>query len=331
MLIIALWFVGFLQGPSLITSAANVRLREAPVASARIVDELPLGTRLEAMTPSGKAGATDRVVSDGWTRVRTLDGADGWVAADLIRAIDPARPLPVIEAIVRARLPSSAQRAADARGGGESFASRIQIARLIDEASVEAGDRETAARFALYQLRALSYALGAVPFRRGRQPPYGAWLGARAASIVYNEPGGMWMVSSDHVRRVHDQHRGTAAADDIAWFRATNGLAGECEGDLPCAVSWRNTLEGEYLRLQPRGAHVEAAHARIASGLSGYLTNVESFPKVLAEFTPATRCGELRASLDPLRAAVTAAESARKAEALAAIARYARLCDGAGT
>jgi hypothetical protein len=56
------------------------------------------------------------------------------------------------------------------------------------------------------------------------------------------------------------------------------------------------------------------------------MDNLLRFPAVLAQFDPKTRCGELHASLDPLTAAVAASPSARKAEALAALDRYAKLC-----
>jgi hypothetical protein len=41
-----------------------------------------------------------------------------------------------------------------------------------------------------------------------------------------------------------EKHRGTAATDDIAWFFVENGLYGECEGNVPCYVAWRNQLDG---------------------------------------------------------------------------------------
>jgi hypothetical protein len=321
--VVVSWLAGASQLSWFITSAANVRLREAASTTSPIVRELPLGTWVERVGTN----ATSKT-SDGWLRVRTRDGAEGWITAALTRPLDPSRPLPAIEDIVRARLPSTARFEGEPRGGGESFASRGQLVRFVEEAPVDPADRESVARFALYQLRALLYALDAVPFRRDGVPPYQPWLKARASAIRYNEPGGDWMLEYGHVRRIYDQHRDTPAADEIAWLLVTNGLAGECEGDLPCAVSWSNRLAGEYLRLQPAGSYVAAAHARIASGLGGYLTNVESFPRVLAEFVPARRCGELKSSLDPLRAAVMASESVRKADALAAIARYERLCDG---
>ena len=105
-----------------------------------------------------------------------------------------------------------------------------------------------------------------------------------------------------------------------------NGLYGECEGDVPCYVTWQNELNGEYLRLHPRGRHADESNADIALRLNAAMDNLQGFPLVLNEFNRKTRCGELHVSLDALVAAVTTSTSVRKADALAAIDRFAQLC-----
>jgi len=64
------------------------------------------------------------------------------------------------------------------------------------------------------------------------------------------------MVDPSYVSGMHEKHRGTAAADDIAWFFVVNGLYGECEGDVPCYVDWENRLHGWSSNFEVRnGSH----------------------------------------------------------------------------
>jgi hypothetical protein len=165
-----------------------------------------------------------------------------------------------------------------------------------------------------------------VPFRRGESDPYRGWIRDHQDAARYDEPGGTWIVEPLYVTGAHDAYRGTAAADEIAWFFVQNGKYGECEGDVPCYVDWADRLEGWYLRTYTVGRHTDDANDRIALRLNGAMDNLQNFPAVLAQFDPRFRCGELQMFLDPLAEAVTAATSARKAGALAAIDRFARLC-----
>jgi hypothetical protein len=212
------------------------------------------------------------------------------------------------------------------RSGG-NFSVRLQLFDFIEHAAADVTDREIQARFALHRLRSMSDVASAVPFGQGNVEPYSPWLHAHDGAVVYNEPAGAWMVDPSHVQAVHEQHRQSVAADDVAWFYVTNGLYGECEGDVPCYVRWIHDLDGWYLRSHPNGRHADESNADVAYRLNGAMDNLQRFPRVLAEFDPKTRCSELHKSLDPLAAAVTASTSARKAEALAAIDRYAKLCN----
>src|SRR6187402_3037269 len=62
---------------SRITTAANVRLREAPAADSVIRRELPLGTPLSVVAVAEPVA--------GWSRVRTETGDEGWVSTTLTR------------------------------------------------------------------------------------------------------------------------------------------------------------------------------------------------------------------------------------------------------
>jgi|KBSMisStandDraft_5_1062788.scaffolds.fasta_scaffold179190_2 hypothetical protein len=296
----------------LMTNGTNVRVRNAPEATASILFELPLGTELLEVNRSNSR--------EPWFRVRTDDGREGWVLGRLTSSIDADRYGDTVEALVVAQLKRHSEMRAT------SFAARVQLFDLIERTSATLNKREARARFALYRLRSMQDVLLGVPFRGDGRDPYRAWIDEHSDAALYNEPGGSWMVAPAYVLKVHDEYRDTATADDIAWFYVQNGSPGECEGDVPCYVSWVNDLHGWYLRTHPHGRHSEDANAGIAEVLNGVMDNFKRFPLVLAAFDPKTRCGELHLVLDPLAAAVTATPSPSRAAALAAIERFAKLC-----
>jgi hypothetical protein len=238
----------------------------------------------------------------------------------LTTPLDLDRRDQTIESIVLSRLlRPSAPRA-------ETFSTRLQLFDLIERTAARLNDREAQARFALYRLRSMSDVALGVPFGRGDSDPYRPWIHAHQEEVVYDEPGGSWMVNASYIIQTHDTYRATAAADDIAWFLVQNGLRGECEGDVPCYLDSQNQLNGQYLRWHPRGRHADESNVNIARALNDIMDNLRALPAVLQEFDPTTRCGELHMSLDPLVAAVTASTSGPKAQALAAADRFAQLC-----
>jgi hypothetical protein len=310
-------FTGAAADERRLTNAVNVRLRSSSSTDAPITAELPLGTELVVL---GQTNAAQP-----WYHVKTDDGRDGWVLGSLTTSIDPDHKEKTIEAIVEARL----------RRDG-SFSDAVQLFELIERTAAGLRDPETQARFALHRMRAMSTVFGSVPdgitdrgvdSRDPRAEPYGNWIRAHLDEARYDEPGGGWIVDPGDARAVHDKHRQSDAADEMAWFYVTDGQLGECEGNVPCYVARQFQRRGWYLTEHPRGRHVDEATANIAQGLNGALDNLLRFPAVLAQFDPKTGCGELHASLDPLTAAVTASTSTKRAEALVALGRFAQLCN----
>lgn len=295
----------------LMTNGTNVRVRNAPEATASILFELPLGTELLEVSRSNSRKP--------WFRVRTDDGREGWVLGRLTTSIDADRYGDTVEALVVAQLKRHSEMRAT------SFAARAQLVDLIERTSATLNKREARARFALYRLRSMQDVLLGVPLRGDGRDPYRAWIAGHDDAALYIEPGG-WIVDPAYVLNVHDEYRDSPAADDIAWFYAQNGWLSECEGDVPCYVGWVNNLHGWYLRTHRGDHHSEDANAEIARALNGVMDNFTRFPLVLAAFDPKTRCGELHLVLDPLAAAVTATPSPSRAAALAGIERFAKLC-----
>jgi hypothetical protein len=297
-----------------ITNGTNVRLRATPQSTAAIIFQLSLGTELSVLARSG-------VASESWLRVRTNDGREGWLLGRLTTPIDSTHYLQTVEGITREQL------AAHAKVTATSFETRLQLFDLIERTAMHLAEREAQGRFALYRLRAMTLVLSGIPFKpRDFKTAYKPWLDAHREAVAYNSPAGAWMVEASYIREVHEEYRDTAAADDLAWFLVQNGLRGECEGDVPCYLSWQNQLNGEYLRLHPRGRHADQAAVDLARILNSIMDDLQKPRSILKELNSNTRCGELHASLDALVTAVTESSSARKADALAAIDRFAQPC-----
>src|SRR5581483_11904002 len=267
---------------SCITTASSVRLRRAPSTGAPISAELPLGTELVVLERTSQP--------DSWSHVRADDGREGWIFGSLTAPFDREHRDEAVESIVIDKLSSNSR---------TTFSVNVQLFDLIERTAAQLKDGEALARFALYRLRSMSFALHSVPFRQGDTDPYRTWIREHEHAALYNEPAGQWMVAPEYVMEIHKQFQGTDTSDDIAWFFVQNGFSGECEGDVPCYVASQNELNGEYLRLHPRGRHADESNTNIALALNGAMDNLRDYPAVLAEFDPKTRCSELHTSLDP--------------------------------
>jgi hypothetical protein len=322
------------QEPTRITSASNVRLRAAPSDGAAVVATLPLGTELVQLESGGEGGSWTRVrlpvhanqalhgsaatlafmkrASDServggaergsWGPASDAVGGaagakppgfplDGWLPTRLTRSLVKTRRADAIDSILQERLARK----------GDGFAARAELADFVERELKLAPDPETAGRLALAWVRAMSATLEAVPLARGTRPPYKSWLTSRANAVVYNEPGGRWIIRVNRLWALHDEHARTSSADEIAWAAVLNGAPGECEGFMPCHLQRRNLLEGEYLRRSALGRHVDEAVARVAGEASRWPVPLQK-PYF---FDPAKDCGELVQALDPLRAALS--------------------------
>ena len=282
----------------LIAGGANARAK--PATDALRLCPLSMGQELDLEAREGD-----------WVRVTTCGGG-AYVHASLVRPFTAATRDKARETLVRERLARE----------GEGFAAADALIGLIEAWGRQYEDAETRARYALYRMQAIARAAsigegGALRSRLVRV------LADSSPMFVYNEPGGMWMLRDEYIWQVYAEHQSTAAADDIAWFAAENGLAGECEGDLPCHLAWTDRLQGEYLRRHPLGRHVEAAIDRVR-----YITTMLGDPpKRIFEGVPkAEVCADLAKPLTPLRAAVAGSSSQHRDAALRELDRVAALC-----
>jgi hypothetical protein len=203
------------------------------------------------------------------------------------------------------------------------FPTRVAAVRRVESALASEADAGRAGALALLHLRALRWLLASVPMDGSRREPYRSWLDAHETIVVYNEPGGEWILSSSWLWDVHDAHRETAAAEPIAWLAVENRLPGECEGYAPCYAYTLNLLPGEYLRRHPDGAHAADAATIIRRSCEETL-RLQSDPAF--QINPAEDCRELASSLDALRDALLASPGEAQGAALGAIAALRAFC-----
>jgi hypothetical protein len=231
-----------------------VRLRATPAATGAAVRTLDIAAPL---TVEGTdAGA--------WVRVRTADGARGWVRRDLTVPYDAANPLPALRRIA-ARAVAQEQ---------APFATRARLVNVLTDAAAAATAPAVKGELGLLRLRALQKALDehartaqggseARPLRDGR-------IRADSSEISYGEPQGQWYVDADAFWALQRRYRALPIGDAIAWEAATQQIPGECEGDPTCLFALAEMTTVRYLSMYPRGTNAPAALRRLVE-LLGYV------------------------------------------------------------
>jgi hypothetical protein len=292
--------------PTRITAVANVTLRAAPSPTGTAIAQLPLGTEVRDAGPAG--------LDKTWVLVRLADAREGWIQSRLMKPLDPVWRWPVFDAIIAERL--------DRKGDG--FPALVELVSFIERVEPEYSDKDGRAPIELARLRALARAAAGAPSRHSNRDPYASWLTARMAEVVYDEPGGRWIVRDTAIWQTHARHAMTSVADEIAWFAVENGLAGECQGSLPCYFSVVNRRHGQYLRAHPAGRHASEAVRAISAlvdGLapSGVVSNRYSFD-------PVSGCRELVPAVEGLVAAVRGSKAAAWEVATANLTAVRTLC-----
>jgi len=288
-----------------ITAVANVTLRATPSPTSPAVAQLPLGTEVVESGPSG--------LDKTWVQVTLPDARQGWVQSSLTRPLDPVWRWPVFDRIINDRLSRK----------GDGFPATIELLSFIERVAPEYTDKDGRARIELARLRALSAAAGVIPFNQSKREPYASWLAARRDQVVYDEPGGRWMVRPDVIWGAHSAHASTALADDIAWFAVNTGLPGECEGQVSCYVSAFNVLQGEYLRRHPAGRRAAESVDLVTQSIERLAPSGKVAPAYAFE---RSGCGDLVKAVDGLSAAIKDTHAAAKDRALTSLTELKKLC-----
>jgi hypothetical protein len=289
-----------------ITAAANVTLRALPSPDAATVAQLPLGTEVSDAGPAG--------LDKKWIRVRLADNREGWLLSNLTRPLDPVWRWPTFDRIIAERLGRK----------GDGFAATTELVSFIERVAPEYTDPDGRGRIELARLRALATAASLVPRTGGRRQPFAAWLEARKSDVIYDEPGGQWMLNNVMIWDAHARQSKTTSADDIAWLAVTNGLAGECEGELACYLTAHDRLQGEYLRRHPLGKHAAEAVAAVRRTVDTLTAPSKSGAGW--SFDKKSDCRDLTSSADALVAAVQATRVEGRDAATASLAGLKKLC-----
>jgi len=267
--------------PERITAASNVRVRAEPSEEVSILATVPLGTSVSEL---------EQTADGQWLRVRLPDGAEGWMAAGLTRRVPAGERHRVVRRLIGERLARE----------GDAFRARVELVDLVERSAEGVTDAEDAAELAYLRLRAIGGVLRSLfQTRLPRPDAQTAWLDARRDLVTRNEPGG-WRLRHEAILAEHDRHQSTRWAQPIAWMAVTNGLGGECEGDVACYVRRANLLEGAYLRQYPAGSYVGTALTNLIRR-AGFLV---SLSKDSRSFNPSTDCESLEDPLASLRASV---------------------------
>ena len=204
------------------------------------------------------------------------------------------------------------------RADAKSFPSLAALVARLQAGSERAPDAEQRGRLALLWLRSVRSLLATIPFDAPAGERHREWVERHEAVVVYSEPAGRWLIIPDVVWRAHAVHKPTQSAEAIAWFAVENGYPGECEGYIPCYANIMNWLDGEYLRRHPGGGHASEAVARVQASLAQAVRLLAG--KTPEDYlNPRTDCGDLKAGLVPLRAAITASNAARRSETVGVI------------
>jgi hypothetical protein len=296
------------QNKSRITVASNVRARSMPNTSAEELTKLQIGSilsELEQSPAKEKIGNNE----DYWYKVALPNGKEGWIFGSFTLPFTAGNRAETYKRIASERL-----KIKDA-----NFADSADLARFMTIAMTEIGDKTTLAWIELARLLAMRQAGAAIPSDKQDQPPYKAWIKTNDASLVYSEPSGMWLVKSDIFWALQKKYAALPIADEIAWEGAKNYLPGECEGDISCNLIALNRMDGQYVKLYPKGAHIEEALASMIEVLEGLSESLKTAEK------PATDERKYAVKdLADLRASVTKTVSAKKAKALELLAQFER-------
>ncbi len=287
------------SGNSRITTASNVKVRSAPSVSGEEVMKLGLGSVVEVREPSL---AKEKIAGkeDYWYRIIGLpDGKEGGVFGGFTMAFEQSKRAEIYKQLADERL----------KVEQPSFSDAADLFRFLTAAVKEVKTPNDTAALELAKLLALHRAATAVPIDRQEQEPFKSWIKANEASLLYSEPAGSWFLKSALLWALHKKYATLPVAERIAWEAAQNPVGGECEGYIPCNIGRINITTGEYLKLYPRGAHVEEALTQIAEEAKGLVEYGKDNP----DKPTADERKEAAPEFATLRATLAKVTSAKKA------------------
>ena len=231
--------------PNRIITGSHVRIRREPQLSAKEITQLQLGTLVQATERTPQPEAIGKM-KDYWFHVRVADGQHGWIFGSFTMRFEPENRDEIYREITLARLARSTL----------SFPDLVDFFRFLTRASEEVVNRDITAALQFARLQVLQRSLNG---QHNSTANVEDWIQEQRESLVFNEPGGEWLVRADLFWELHETYRSLPLADDIAWEAANAPLSGECEGYLPCVIQRLNATQGRYLNFYPTGKYASNA------------------------------------------------------------------------
>lgn len=205
--------------------------------------------------------ASDQAV-DGegtWYLDQSRGGNQGcWIYGPLTVALDRVDPVPALLAAADHIL---------ARKDEVPFVEYVAVDNVLTQMPARAHGRPAIEDSPLLQLRRLQVidrALAAPDANRwavADDPLKAAWMHAHADLVQPFEPAGRWLMDAEVYWRLFEEHRGSEAAEMIAWAAAQGSVpADECYAS--CQLDMIRRTYGRYLVEFPRGKNAEEAVLR---------------------------------------------------------------------
>jgi len=242
--------------PRIIVTTFSVPVRSQASVSAPAVERVRLGTVLR-VTEKNPA----------WYKVQYSAGgrtAAGWISANSVNDLNAAGKTEIYRQIVERNYKPQMD-----------FAAAAEFYEFLTAARGELDASDKSAEIELKRLLALRSALRTIPADRSGASPYKDFLKAQENEIVYNEPAGQWLVTSNQFWDLHTKYKDSTVSDTIAWEAANNPLPGECEGYVNCYLFDMRMRFGEYLNLHPNGSRAAEALKNMTDYLSPIAADIK--------------------------------------------------------
>jgi len=237
------------ESPQIIVTTYSVPLRSQAKSDAATVSNVKLGTVLK-VTEKNPA----------WYKVQYSTGGKsttGWISANAVNDLNAAGKTEIYRQIVERNYKPQMD-----------FESASEFYEFTSKVGGELDNSDKSAEIELKRLLALRSALKTIPSDKRENAPYKDFLKSQEKEIVYNEPAGQWLVTSNQFWNLHDKYKKTSVSDTIAWEAANNPLPGECEGYVNCYLFDMRMRFGEYLNLHPNGKNASEALKNMTDYLS---------------------------------------------------------------
>jgi uncharacterized protein YgiM (DUF1202 family) len=222
----------------IIVTGTAVNIRELPTAKSNRLTQVKLG-KILPVTEKKPA----------FYRVEYAEGKSGWISITFTRDFESSKRETLYRQIADKYTKNKTL----------DFAEAAEVVDFLKTAQNSAKSDEERADFSFQRLRVLDAALKKIPFDKGGQNPYKAFLDANEKEVVYSEPSGQWLVRAEVLWELQSKYVALPIAEEIAWTAANTSIPGECEGYINCNLYQLRATSGEYLNFYPNGKYSKKA------------------------------------------------------------------------